>query len=140
MSQTSYALRPITLIDTGGVRALDLFVSPKPSRSISESIRARFARQPRLFSRRSKAASLNLLDEVTAALTGVAETGLRARGEAVAPFADLAARARDAGFATLGPLLDRLDQTRDVAHDVLACRFVVDQLRDRLVELPLVDR
>jgi hypothetical protein len=137
LGQTRYILRPITLIDSGGVRALDLSVSPAPPRSFGESMRAWFARQPRQFSLRGKASSLNLLDEVTAALTGIAETGLRARGAAVAPFAHLAARARDAGFATLEPLLDRLDQTRDVAHDVLACRFVVDQLRDRLIELPL---
>lgn len=140
MGQASYALRPITLIDSGGVRALDLAGSPAPARSFGDSIRARFARQPRQFSLQGKPSSLNLLDEVTAALTGVAETGLRARGAAAAPFADLAARARGAGFATLGARLDLIDRAKEVAYDVLACRFVADQLRDRLIELPLVDR
>ncbi len=140
MGQSRYALQPITLLDSGGVRALDLCVSPGPAHSFGESLRARFARQQKQFSLRGKPVSLSLLDEVTAALTGVAETGLRSGRASVAPFADLAARARDAGFETLGPLLDRIDQTKNVAHDLLTCRFVVDQLRVRLVELPLVAR
>ncbi|MES1972773.1 MAG: hypothetical protein V4472_09965 [Pseudomonadota bacterium] len=140
MGQSRYALQPITLIDLSGVRALDLSVIPVPARSLGESFRARFARQPKQFSQRGKPASLILLDEVTAILTGVAETGLRSSSAAGAPFADLAARARDAGFETLGPLLDRIYLTKNVAQDVLACRFVVDQLRVRLVELPWVTR
>jgi SWIM zinc finger len=133
---TAFELRPIAMVDSRGLRSLDLEEVPAQKRSFMAGWRAR--RGPGAMIALPRPATLALLDRIATELTGLAETGCRPIGTAGDERLErLAGQAGRAGLGLVEEAIGRVRGDPAYAGALLAGYYGVDQVRRQLIELPL---
>ena len=136
LSGEGMALRPLA-VQCGGKLLQFRFDAPPP-RTLLGGWLAKFGRGAPPFAPAPPDRTRALLEAVASELTGIAEVGGRALGDAgAARLARLAARVDDAGLPTLADLLKPAGTS---AAALLAARYATDQYRRRMAVLPWLAR